>query len=520
MFLIPHFFSILTSTTIKNYYSTELYLELDIELRSTLFQEENLLYLSSKSNFSTIIDNFNEDSKVLLYDGSMLIADLLSKVTKGMYSIGLLASNSPDILVYSYIYKQCTKYITSLISEQKITLNSKIKEQQSLISTNLKHDLQNILTINERSGIAYSKMNIDKLHSELKLNLLKKHQIDILYDCWQVTYSSLDLIFTFFLTGLKIHTGNINFDDRTIIRYSNWQAIDLLSWGDKKSREIEKIYETLIRINSFFDIIENKTYVCYSNVNRVPLDANKKFIYLKNIHISIGSKDVLQIEQLALIYNTTYALTGPSGSGKSTLIKTIIDKEQHPICSSGIIYSPFNTKTIIISQQDYFPLGRTLEEVIAYPAVPNSKLSIKIQNLFNKIHLGQYQLSQIEDWNKVLSGGEKKKIMALSAIIKTPDVLILDEAFNGLDNRSIKIIQDMIKFYLDGKLVISIDHNVHKNNQTGFYDELLIINNNTMLYDESKQYTPYNLPIEQDYIPYSTNIFLENNNLNELQCLV
>lgn len=294
------------------------------------------------------------------------------------------------------------------------------------------------------------------------------------------------------------------------MRYSNWQAIDLLSWGDKKASEIEKIYETLIRVNSFFDILENKTYPCHSDVNRVQLDITKKFLHLKNLSVIVDSKEMLNIEKLTLMYGKIYALTGPSGSGKSTLIKTIIDKEQYPICSYGTIYSPKDNETVIISQQDYFPIGKTLEEVIAYPATPNSKIS-------TKIHLEQYQLNQTESWSKILSGGEKKKIMALSAIVKEPDILILDEAFNGLDKHSIKIIQDLIKFHFSRNLIISIDHNVQANNQTGFYDELLTIDNKTILYDESK---PYSSPISQHSTLCYANTFWENDNLYEAQCLI
>ena len=76
-------------------------------------------------------------------------------------------------------------------------------------------------------------------------------------------------------------------------------------------------------------------------------------------------------------------------------------------------------------------------------------------------------------------GGQKKKIIIVSAIIKHPGILILDEAFNGLDSKSAREIQDLVKLNFAKSLVISIDHN------TDNHDNLLQISNQRLTFINS-----------------------------------
>ena len=116
-----------------------------------------------------------------------------------------------------------------------------------------------------------------------------------------------------------------------------------------------------------------------------------------------------------------------------------------------------------------------MQEIIFYPGDIRQEKITLIQQLLLRVDLVQYQLNQTEDWYSVLSGGQKQKIKIISAIMQEPDVLILDEAFNGLDKKSIDLIQAIIIEQLPNILVISIDHSSIENNSTGFYTDSLTV---------------------------------------------
>jgi ABC-type uncharacterized transport system fused permease/ATPase subunit len=151
----------------------------------------------------------------------------------------------------------------------------------------------------------------------------------------------------------------------------------------------------------------------------------------------------------------------------------------------------------MLSQQDYFPMYTTLLEVICFPReVPTDPiirniLKSKIIKLLKEAKIDQVQDkkgkaiqgesiidllqndTEVINWNDRLSGGQKKKVSLISAILHNPGILILDEAFVGLDERSIPLMQKMLKKYLPNTMKLVVDHHGLHNNNLGdepFYD--------------------------------------------------
>jgi ABC-type uncharacterized transport system fused permease/ATPase subunit len=383
-------------------------------------------------------------------------------------------------------------------------LSTKIKQQESLISTTIKHDLQNIQIINERDGIHYTKNRLDDLYDTLRIYELEKDQISITLDMWEYFTSISNFIYNYYVVAFKINIGEIDFDNRANMHYASWQALGILSWGEKKIRPIEKIYGSLERINLFLKkSADTSEQYCENTILRIALENEENNFVLSKINISVKNKLLLTIDHLTLNPGTTYALSGPTGSGKSSLLKKLAGKEQGYTCGEGTIYYPINSKIVMVSQKNYFPLNVTLLEAIFYPDNINYSRTEEIQKLLEKVKLTHYSLEKIENWLEVLSGGQIKILLILSAIIKHPNLLILDETFNGLDKEdSIINVQNLIKTYLPkNAIVISIDHAIQKNNETGFYKNLLKISNNQIYSDEILPSIDHSNILENQFCP-------------------
>ena len=76
--------------------------------------------------------------------------------------------------------------------------------------------------------------------------------------------------------------------------------------------------------------------------------------------------------------------------------------------------------------------------------------------LINKLPQGIN--SNINDEVSSLSGGERKKIALIRAIIKNPDLLILDEPTNGLDSSSIQNLTRVLLGMKNEKIIILVSH--------------------------------------------------------------
>ncbi len=71
------------------------------------------------------------------------------------------------------------------------------------------------------------------------------------------------------------------------------------------------------------------------------------------------------------------------------------------------------------------------------------------------------------------SGGQKKKIGIIKAIISNPKILILDEVFANLDKISIENAQQALKEFLPETLILVVHHDGKSHDYNNFYDQYI-----------------------------------------------
>ena len=326
----------------------------------------------------------------------------------------------------------------------------------------------------------YSYNQLQWAHDALRESELIKDQISHLMNAWRSFETSTSFIFTYYLVGYKLGHSLIDFDNRINIHHSCLQVSKLLAWNGEKSQEIKTLYQSIERLDTFLAKTLTSSYGKIDNIKRDLCRDNKKLV-LSNLNIIVANKKLIHINYLELELGQRYVITGPSGSGKSSLITKIVGIITNNIEGEGSICYPKNFKISLINQQDYFPLNKSMQEIIFYPGDINQEKIKLMQQFLISVDLTQYKLDQVEDWYNVLSGGQKQKIRIISAIMQEPNVLILDEVFNGLDKKSVELMQTIIIENLPGILVISIDHSALENNSTGFYTHSLTLSKGELI---------------------------------------
>ena len=180
-------------------------------------------------------------------------------------------------------------------------------------------------------------------------------------------------------------------------------------------------------------------------------------------HICMSYQDKVLIQDFSYIFlkNDRIGFVGPNGSGKTTLMKIIAGRikpvsgrvihgqtvkigyyrqeiENSP--QSGIAY--MNPKSRVI---DY------IRDTAEYVKTRDGQISAS-QMLEKFLFTGEDQYGLIEK----LSGGEKRRLNLLRVLMEAPNVLILDEPTNDLDNTTLTILED----YLDNfeGIVIIVSH--------------------------------------------------------------
>lgn len=184
-------------------------------------------------------------------------------------------------------------------------------------------------------------------------------------------------------------------------------------------------------------------------------------IVIKNVnktYIKTGKKALCSMS-LEIGDNVVFGLIGPNGAGKSTLIKSILGLVA---TDSGMIL--IDGKENNIASIGYMPEETSLFEFLTgedYLKLIGSLRSIPQQDIFRMISemRSVLQLPDLGQLISTYSKGNKEKILFLSSIIHSPNILILDEPFTGLDP---VVIQNVKKFIVDyakkGNTVILSTH--------------------------------------------------------------
>lgn len=201
---------------------------------------------------------------------------------------------------------------------------------------------------------------------------------------------------------------------------------------------------------------------------------------IKNLKVSyhIDSKEILALQgvNLSFVNGKITAIIGPSGCGKTTLLRTIcgfLDYEGI-ILADGVDYSSIDYKKRNLSYVDQsITLNPNIDiyNNIASSLIINKVKRMEIDRRIKAIttHLGINKYLSL--FPPQLSAGQCQLSLLAKAIIKEPDLLLLDEAFSSLDQDSKKRFFALINEQQKVKpmTVLFVTHNVDEIHEIADY---------------------------------------------------
>lgn len=164
------------------------------------------------------------------------------------------------------------------------------------------------------------------------------------------------------------------------------------------------------------------------------------------------------------------ALVGQSGSGKSTIVSLLMRLypwQKGKITLDGQDISEMDLSAYrsvyAIVPQEVLLFGGTIRENILYghPGASEDELmsAARTSNSLDFIQSFPQGFDTIVGERGIkLSGGQRQRIAIARAVLRNPDVLILDEATSSLDAESEKVVQEALERLLEGRTAIIIAH--------------------------------------------------------------
>jgi ATP-binding cassette subfamily B protein len=230
----------------------------------------------------------------------------------------------------------------------------------------------------------------------------------------------------------------------------------------------------------------NTDLVTIDNIITEPSDA---LIEFRHVHFSYDdTKEILHNVSLNLERGKTYAFVGPTGGGKTTtasLMSRLYDPTTGTVLLDGRdirTYTPDErSKKIGFILQEPFLFTGTVKDNILYGNGPYTNYSdeqmvqvIKEANLQSLLTIFENGLqTKVSSGGDNISLGQKQLIAFMRAVIRNPEVLILDEATANIDTMTEQLLEEILNRLPKNTARIIIAHRL---NTIENADEIFFVN--------------------------------------------
>jgi ABC-2 type transport system ATP-binding protein len=203
-------------------------------------------------------------------------------------------------------------------------------------------------------------------------------------------------------------------------------------------------------------------------------------VEVKNVNKTFGKKIAVKDLTFSVEKGELFGLIGPNGAGKSTTMRMMMDVIKPDSGSVTVLGQQFNENTK--NKLGYMPEERGLYrkmnvmDTIIYLAslkgTPRQVAVERANEMLKKTGLLAHKKKKIDE----LSKGMAQIIQYIVTVIHSPEVVVLDEPFSGLDPVNTELLRQMFFELRDqGKVVILSTHRMNEVEE--LCDRILMINN-------------------------------------------
>jgi len=238
--------------------------------------------------------------------------------------------------------------------------------------------------------------------------------------------------------------------DRKIVREDQWMHGGVTG---RRKRNVRRVRE----LRAMRQEVRDQRHV----VGAVRLDAaegnlsGKLVVETSNVSKGYDGRAIVSDLNLRVMRGDRLGIVGPNGAGKTTLIK-LLTGQLPP--DSGTIRHGANLEIVSLDQRrDELDPNWTVSDALTGgrgdQVVINGKARHVASYMKDFLFLPEQRLSPI----RVLSGGERARLMLARALAKPSNVLVLDEPTNDLDLETLDLLQELLSDYPGTLLLVSHD---------------------------------------------------------------
>ena len=424
----------------------------------------DLQYFENKSSgrlMAVLNDDVNQLEKFLDTGANKLLQTLTTVVVIG----GTFLYISPLIAIFAFIPIPVIIFGSFKFTKTIASRYTRIRNAIETLNANLSNSLSGVLTVKSfnREEKEFNRI----LTSSTEVKSANYHAIKL--SAAFIPIIRIAILFGFTATlligGFMALDGEINVAMYSVLLFITQRLL----WPLTELGDTFDLYQRAMASFKRINVLKNTR----PDIQNGSIEAGsiEKLISLEDVNFSyVENFPVLNDVSINIKKGSTTAIVGSTGSGKSTLIKLLLrlyDVKAGKIKFDDKDIRDLNIhslrKTIGLVSQDIFLFEGTVFENIAYGNLEASNDDIweaaKLSESDEFINLlPNKEDTIVGERGQKLSGGQRQRISIARAILKNPEILILDEATSAVDNETEAAIQRSLDTLKEGRTVVAIAH--------------------------------------------------------------
>ena len=425
---------------------------IEYDLKNDIYQQYQRLSFSfyKRNNTGDLMNRISEDvTKVRMYLGPGIMYSI-NLVVLSIFVIKSMLVISPYLTLYVLIPLPIMSLIIYKVSSKINSISTLVQEEQSRMSTLVQETFSGIRVIKAYGRTAEIENKFNESAESYKTKNMKLVLVNSLFMPTIFVLIGVSTILSIYVGGLLHYDEQISLGD--IVKFIFF--VNMLTWPFATigfvTAMVQRAAASQTRINEFME--EEAEIV---NTVKTPFTFSGK-IEFKNVCYNYPNSGIDAIKNLSFVIEKgeSLGIVGKTGSGKSTILNLLM---RHIEVDSGEILiddtplkeinlDEFRNQTGVVPQ-DVFLFSDSIRNNILFGCLDASVAEKRLVKVSKEAHVYHNIIEFKNGFDTLLgergvnlSGGQKQRVSIARALIREPQLLLLDDCLSAVDTETEEII--------------------------------------------------------------------------------